>query len=390
MHGPKEDASALERRASEVRQHLAGSAVVGIVGMGGIGKSTIAKEVFDTVSGEYEYTCFVDNVKGIKAHKLDKWLRSLFLRSGSTPDGNSIEWRQLKGKKTLIVLDDVDSEDQFKVLPKLGALGDGSSFILTTRDQDLLKWFANCSVYEVKFLDFQEAKKLFCHHAYGTERVPENLTKIHPYLEENVNKVIQKCDGLPLSLEILGCHLKDQECGREAWEQAINMFGEAQSVTGNRKDRLWASLQLSYNSLDDKQQQMFLEAATVFFEKQVERVFCAWSTTYSDIETMWRNLLKKSLVKVVLTDKYRFGRKVQTKRIWVHQQLRDLAKHLSRGVIISGRGVLQREPDVVSTLQTFYRIPEGYGFGCQESSETKPSSFTLFSRSSALLPSFYL
>jgi hypothetical protein len=193
-------------------------------------------------------------------------------------------------------------------------------------------------------------------------------------LEKDVNKVLQKCEGLPLSLEIMGCHLKDQECCREAWEQAINMVGKAQSITGNRKDRLWESLQLSYDSLDDKQRQMFLEAATILFQKQVERVFCAWSTTYSDIETMWRNLLKKSLVRIVSTDTFPH----ETKRIWVHEQLRDLAKHLSRGVIISELGVVQIEPDVVSTLQSFCIMVEGYGFGCQKSSEIDPCFLLCF------------
>jgi hypothetical protein len=254
-------------------------------------------------------------------------------------------------------LDDVDSEDQLKVLPKLGELGDGSNFIITTRDRDLLKYFANCCIYEVQFLDFAEAKKLLCHHLFKGESVLDDLTKIYPYLDENVKKVVQKCDGLPLSLEIMGCHLKDQESDPKAWEQAIIMLSEAQSIAGTRKDRLWTCLRLSYDSLDDKQQQMFLEAATYYFQKRVDRVFCAWSTAYTNLETIWSNLLKKSLVKEVSTE---FSTpkvvspdfKMKWKTIWVHEQLRDLAKDLSKREIISQNvqcGDLQIEPNMVST-----------------------------------------
>jgi hypothetical protein len=108
-------------------------------------------------------------------------------------------------------LDDVDSIRQFKVLPKLGELGDGSSFIITTRNKAHLNHFAHFKIYEVEFLNRKEAKMLLCHHAFREERVRDHLKNSHPDLEENVEKVIRKCEGLPLTLEVMGCHLKDHQ-----------------------------------------------------------------------------------------------------------------------------------------------------------------------------------
>jgi hypothetical protein len=347
--------TALEKKSFEVQEQLATFPVVGIVGMGGIGKSTIAKEVFNTICVQYEFTCFVEDVKGIKPHKLDDWLRSHFLRSGSKPDG-VIQWRQLEGKKTLIVLDDVDSENQFKVLPKLGELGDGSSFIITTRNSALLNHFANFHIYEVGFLHLQEAKKLLCHHAFGQDRVPESLIESYPFLTDLVQKVLQKCDGLPLTLEVMRCHLKDYQSDAMAWKQTIDVLSKAESLDGSCESRLWTSLELSYNMLGEEEKQMFLEAATIFFKKRVEKVLWGWSTTYSCSQMRWTNLMKKSLVKEVVT--YKFdgsGMKISRKEIWVHEQLRDLAIHLSEGAIISHQfasGDLERslhEANVVSS-----------------------------------------
>jgi hypothetical protein len=150
-----------------------------------------------------------------------------------------------------------------------------------------------------------------------------------------VKNVIDKCDGLPLTLEVMGCHLKDHQFDPLAWKQTIDTLSRAESIDGTREDRLWSSLKLSYDSLGEKEQQMFLQAATLFFKKRVEHVLWGWSTTYPGPEMLWSNLKKKSLVKErTSTELDDYGIYFQRTEIWVHEQLRDLATDLSRGAIV--------------------------------------------------------
>lgn len=112
-------------------------------------------------------------------------------------------WSQLKGKKTLIVMDDVDSESQLSVLPKLHYYGKDSCIILTSRDEGIFKFYDNCGIYQVGLLKEDEANKLFCQYAFGTEDIPNHPTE-RTHLKESVKAVVKKCDGLPLTLEVIG------------------------------------------------------------------------------------------------------------------------------------------------------------------------------------------
>jgi hypothetical protein len=155
-------------------------------------------------------------------------------------------------------------------------------------------------------------------------------------LEETVEKVVKKCEGLPLTLEVMGCHLKDHQSDPMAWKQTLDILSKAKSVDGSCDDRLWTTLKVMYDMLGYQEKQMFLEAAAFFFKEEVEHVLWGWSTTYNAAEMRWSNLLKKSLVKEVITHQYDNINYcwVARKEIWVHEQLRDLAKRLSKGAFL--------------------------------------------------------
>ncbi|CAM6085893.1 unnamed protein product [Calypogeia fissa] len=345
VNGLPTHATALERRAFEVqvqlllnlpdypttfeRQSVQGAVVehnclvLGIVGMGGIGKTTIAREVFNNISGQFEYTCFVDNVKGIKAHKLNDWILHHFLRNGKQV--NSLQWSDLQLKKTLITMDDVDSEDQVRTLPRLDQLGNGSRLIFTSRDRGVFDTFPKCFIYDVEFLRPDEAKKLFCKHAFEQEDIPE----VNRDLEEDVKRVVSKCDGLPLTLEVMGSYLRNHKTKSTVWKETVRKLENAESISGVRKDRVWTSLKLSYEGLSPKEQRMFIEAGTYFFQQPVEQAVAAWSTAY-DSESGWANLLRTSMVKEVKKSKYdQFWEKhIEYKEVWVHENMRNLASSL--------------------------------------------------------------
>ncbi|CAM6092380.1 unnamed protein product [Calypogeia fissa] len=254
-----------------------------------------------------------------------------------------------------IVLDDVNHEKQIRVLPKLNDLGNGSRLIITSRDQGVLNCLAKCDVYEVDFLNYDEAKKLFCRNVFQEEGIPDRLSQRNHELKEDVEGVVRKCDGLPLTLEVMGCHLRCQQTNAKVWKETINRLGNAQAVNGRWDDRVFSSLKVSCDALSAEERAMFIDAGTFFFSQPVEHALAAWSTAYGNSYSGWTNLLSTSMVKEhffqqpsqhVLVDwttdtenlsLFRMGKGDDRRQVWVHEHLRDLAEKLSEGATVSRR-----------------------------------------------------
>ncbi|XP_031266110.1 TMV resistance protein N-like [Pistacia vera] len=124
--------------------------MIGVWGMGGIGKTTIARVVYDSILGEFEGRCFLANVREVSEQRdglvsLQKQLLSEILMEGDIHiynfyDGISLIKNRMACKKVLIILDDVVNGEQLKKL--VGSrdwFGLGSKIIITTRDEHLLK-----------------------------------------------------------------------------------------------------------------------------------------------------------------------------------------------------------------------------------------------------------
>ncbi|CAM6082918.1 unnamed protein product [Calypogeia fissa] len=339
--------SALEKRAFAIQQKLGVSPVLGIVGMGGIGKTTLAKQLFNTLSQQFDYTCFVDNVKDVRIHELNDWVLGHFLQNGTRLEQNSLKWSDLQNKKALITMDDVNSDLQLKILPRLNELGNGSLLILTTRDQGVLDTFPNCVIYDVEFLNFEEAKE----HAFEQEEIPKSLVKMNQRLGGIVENVVRKCDGLPLTLEVMGSYLKKHKTDATVWKQTLDKLEKAQAVTGLRDDRVWASLRINYDALSDEEKGMFIEAGTYFFQQRLELALAAWSTAYEYSELggltcSWTGrhvqlsigFFNASKIRFIKTSDYVIKAGIEHegreyKEVWVHEHLRDLAKKEAKGAV---------------------------------------------------------
>ncbi|KAL3726667.1 hypothetical protein ACJRO7_031555 [Eucalyptus globulus] len=117
-------------------------------GMGGIGKTTLAKAVFNRISSQFHGCSFLSDVrealKDRKVIQLQKQLLSEILNfkpieiSDSDAGINQIK-RRFRNKKVLIILDDLDKWDQLsKLAEKPDWFGQGSKIIITTRDTNFL------------------------------------------------------------------------------------------------------------------------------------------------------------------------------------------------------------------------------------------------------------
>ncbi|XP_015579975.1 disease resistance-like protein DSC1 [Ricinus communis] len=266
---------------------------VGIWGMGGIGKTTIARVIFNKMSGSFENRCFLGNIR----EKIGKTgllnLQREFLceiSGGENISADTVDVmssfiiKRLRNKKVLVVLDDVDNlMDLSSLTGGLNLFGPGSRIIVTSRDKQVLQYCGVDSIYEVKGLNNHESLQLFSHYAFEQSLPTEAYWNLS-------NRVLQYAKGLPLALKICGSHL----CTRsiEQWESILHRLesplnSEVQEV-----------LQISYYGLDDLDKDIFLDIACFFRGQGIDHVkeILYDSGFYADIGIA--RLIGKSLISI--------------------------------------------------------------------------------------------
>ncbi|XP_062020849.1 disease resistance protein RPV1-like [Rosa rugosa] len=234
--------------------------MVGIWGTGGIGKTTIAKAVYNSIVHKFESSCFLENVREssmpyrglvqLQKMLLSQILRGQELKLTSVDHGIIVIKQRLRNKRVLLVLDDVNQLNQ---LDKLAGgsdwFGSGSRIIITTRDHHLLIAHQVNFIYRVKKLNYHEASELFSWNVFRGQRPSNDFVKL-------ANYVVRYAEGLPLALLVLGSIL----CGRtvEEWQEAK----DSNWKFCNRS--LHQTLKISYDALDDPEKEVFLDIACFF------------------------------------------------------------------------------------------------------------------------------
>ncbi|KAL3740393.1 hypothetical protein ACJRO7_021642 [Eucalyptus globulus] len=214
--------------------------------MGGIGKTTLAKTIYNMLFDQFEHHSFIADIRESwkrGAHDLQNQL--IFDLSNqrnevrNKDEGINFISSMFKDKKVLLLLDDVDKVDQVKCLAgNHDWFSLGSRIIITTRNKRILELAGVDHNYDLTELDHHQSLILFSKHAFRKDFPPSEF-------EDLTHEVVSTTGGLPLSLEVLGSSL----CGKESkeWREMIKKLRKVPRIEVREK------LRISYDALEYEQ-----------------------------------------------------------------------------------------------------------------------------------------
>ncbi|KAM7461457.1 hypothetical protein LguiA_029578 [Lonicera macranthoides] len=297
---------------------------VGILGMGGLGKTTIAKVIYNQLCESFERHCFLEDVRensnGNRIINLQNQLVSKILKRqiptfDDDNEGVNKIRGAIRGKKVFIVLDDVDKKDQIdKLAGNFNCYGAGSRIIFTTRNAEVLdKFQLSCegegssdvyASYKPDLMDDDHSLKLFSRYAFMRDSPPkgyENLT----------DELVSNAGGLPLVLVTLGSLLSvEKDIG--SWQERFKKLKTIPRI------EVLERLRISYDALDDQEQQIFLDIACLFAGVDKTNPCYMWDDCKFFPLAGINALVRRSLITI----------REEDNTLRMHDQLRELGRQI--------------------------------------------------------------
>ncbi|CAK9870216.1 unnamed protein product [Sphagnum jensenii] len=317
----------LDEAIANVKVKIVDNHMLAVVGMGGIGKTTLVKKLYHQIHADFKRSSFLENVKENDIVEVKKKI-IMDLCDSKLEDPTTylrcVEecWIEMK---VLVVIDDVKETQIIELLGEdidgIKRSENGSRLIMTRRNwKDFQNVILKDGKFEMDGLNEQQAMELFSWKAFRQPTPPHDFASI-------TNEVVDACQGLPLSLEVTGSWLFTKQNPQE-WKESLSLLKNAKPFGGDciENDKLWGRLKISYIDLAYEEREMFLDIACFFSEYNskfetgvtIQKALQIWKvpSRYS-LTSSLQNLMDRSLVKV--NDKGNLA---------MHDQLRDMGRRI--------------------------------------------------------------
>nr|UBY07227.1 NBS-LRR disease resistance protein [Dasypyrum villosum] len=247
IDGPREE---VVTRLMDTQKKLK---VVSVVGFGGLGKTTLAKQVYDKINSQFSCNAFFSvSQRPDVTELLNNLQYKLGMKGPGSPCGRKVddiikEIRDyLKEKRYLIVVDDVWDESAWNIIKcAFPEEGNGSRVIVTTRVEDVagVACQNDCEgIYRLKPLSEENSRMLLLNRVFGS------VHGCPAQLEDIMGEILNKCHGLPLAVITIASLLASEERSRKGWESIRDSLG-ALSATNPTLEEMKSILNFSYMHL---------------------------------------------------------------------------------------------------------------------------------------------
>ncbi|XP_010056216.2 disease resistance protein RPM1 [Eucalyptus grandis] len=281
----KTDLVGIEQPKNELVERLLdealGREVISVVGMGGLGKTTLVKQVYEEPDVKKHFTVYAwitlsrsSKIEELLKDMLDQIMR--VIRKPVPPGANTMNSHWLKmiikdllqRRRYLIVLDDAWHIHEWDAVKHaLPNNSHGSRVVITTRNADLASTSCkefNGLVKNMEPLDPEQSWKLFCRKTFQGNSCPSHLEEICKY-------ILRKCEGLPLAIVAISGVLAAKDKRRiDEWD-VVRRSLRAEIDGNDRLKNLRRVLSLSFSDLPHYLKSCFLHLSVFPEGHQIER-----------------------------------------------------------------------------------------------------------------------
>ncbi|EMS47511.1 Disease resistance RPP13-like protein 4 [Triticum urartu] len=295
--------------------------IISIVGSGGIGKTTLANQVYQELKGQFKRHAFISVSRNPDIMNI---LRAILSKVSGQSNANTEAWsiEQLISKITnflgdtryFVFADDIWDVKTWNVIKcAFPTTSSGSIIIITTRINDVAdscRSSCNGHIYNIRHLDMVHSRQLFNRRLFDSnEDCPSHLKKVS-------GEILEKCVGLPLAIISISGLLATTERTEHRWNQVKDSIGRAlernPSVEGMIK-----ILSLSYFDLPPRLKTCLLYVSIFPEDSIIEKKALIWRwiaegiihkddiyTSYQLGERCFNELVNRCLIQVTWTDEY--------------------------------------------------------------------------------------